>query len=148
MNLHESTHPGWGDEADYFCQRDQEDGRTELKVPEVVQSQREKNATWSASTPVAEPMETHDTLHRKSQMPQVTSQPGSSQMRLGLQKPLIYEGIQSFPPTPPLDSSVIQISMHVEPVSYNPCTQSSKLITIQQSGSDEDMVTAPESPEK
>jgi hypothetical protein len=37
MRLDELTKPGWGDTANYFCERDMKDGTAELKVLVVVQ---------------------------------------------------------------------------------------------------------------
>jgi hypothetical protein len=36
MRLDELTKPGWGDAANYFCERDMKDGTAELKVLVVV----------------------------------------------------------------------------------------------------------------
>jgi len=130
IKLDEVMQIGWVDATDYSCERDKRHGTTELKVPAVVQAQREVDATWSAPTTFGEPMETIESVFGKSQMLQVTSRPGSSQMRLGLQKPQTHEGIQSLPPAPAPDWSTIQISKHDEPASYNPCTQHPKPIII------------------
>ena len=129
IELDKLKQPGWGDAVDYFHERDKKYRTSELKVPAGVQSQTEEDATCSAPTTFGEPMETLDSVPRRSQMPQVTSQPGSSQMRLGLRKPETHKGIPSLPPSPAPDSSMIQISKQVEPVSYNPCTQRPRLIT-------------------
>jgi len=128
--LHGLGQAGWGDAAHFFCDREKKYGTTEFKVLAVVRSQREDNATSSAPTTFGEPMETLDSVPGKLQMPQVTSQLGSSQMRLGLWKPWTHDGISSWPPAPEPESSMIQIWTHVDPVSYNPCTWLPKLITI------------------
>jgi len=39
MMLHELSQPGWEDAADYFRERDQKYGTTEMRVPAVVQPQ-------------------------------------------------------------------------------------------------------------
>jgi hypothetical protein len=36
MRLDELTQPGWGDAANYFCERDMKYGTAELKVPAIV----------------------------------------------------------------------------------------------------------------
>jgi len=81
MKLEELTQPGWGDAADYFYERDKMYGTTELKVPAVVQPQRADDAALSVPTTSSEPLETLDRVHRKLQMPQVSSRPVSSHRR-------------------------------------------------------------------
>ena len=146
IKLDESTQSGWEDLGDYFCERDKNYGTTELKVPAVVEWQREEDATCFASMTFGEPMETIVSVPRKWQKLQVTSRPGSSQLWLGLRKHQTHKGIPFFLPSPAPDSSMIQILKHVEPVIYNTCTQPSKLITIQISDCEEDMVMASSSP--
>jgi len=129
MKLDQLMQPGCGDAADYFRERHKKYETTELKFTAVVQSQREEDATCSVPMTFREPMETLDSIPGKSQMPQVTSRPVSSQMRLGLQTPQTHKGIPSLPPAPVPDSFMIQISKHVEYVRYNSCTQPPKHIT-------------------
>jgi len=50
-NFDESTHPGWGDPANYFCERDKRYGMTELKVLAVVQPQTADDA--ASSVPIS-----------------------------------------------------------------------------------------------
>jgi len=83
MKLDELTQPGWGDAAEYFHEQDKNHGTTELMVPAVIQPQMENHSTWSGLTTFGELMETLDTIFGISQIPQVTSRPGSSHMRLG-----------------------------------------------------------------
>jgi len=130
MTLDESTQPGWGDVADYFCKRDKKYGRTEWKVLAVIQPQTADDAASSAPTTLGELMEALDSVPEKLQMPKVTSWPGSSHMRLGSRKAQTDERIPSLPPAPMPDSSPIQKWKHVEPVSFNPCILRHKLITI------------------
>ena len=40
MKLDELPQPGWGNAADYFCERDLKYGMNELKVPAVVEPKR------------------------------------------------------------------------------------------------------------
>jgi len=87
MKLDQSMHPHWGDAANYFSERDMEYGTMELKVPAVVQPQTPDDAASSLPTTFCEPMETLDSVPWNLQIPQVTSRPGSSRMRLGLQEP-------------------------------------------------------------
>ena len=80
-------------------------------------------------------------------MPQGTSQPGSGPMRLGSGKPQPTKGIGCLPPDTEPDSSPIQNAMPVQPVSYSLCMLPRQLLTILESHLDEEMVTAPASPE-
>jgi len=130
MKLEELTQPGWGDAADYFRERDKKYGTTELNVPAVVQPQTADDAASSVPMTFSEPLETLDSVPRKLQMPQVTSWPGSSHMRLGSQKSQTHECTPSLPPAPMPNQSHIQQSKHVEPVCFNPCILCPKLISI------------------
>ena len=88
------------------------------------------DAAVSVPMTFSEPLETLDSIPRKSQMLKVTARPGSSHMRLGSQKPQTHEQVQCLPPDPMPDQSHIQQSTHVEPVSFNLCISHPKLITI------------------
>jgi len=112
-----------------------------------LQPQTAHDAASSAQTTFVEPIETIDSVPGKWQMPQVTSRPGSSYIRLGLGKPQRLKPIPYLQPSPMPDSSPIQESMYVEPVSFHPFISRPKLITIKNADSDEDMVTTPASPE-
>jgi len=87
MRLDELTQPGWGDAANYFCERDMRYGTAELKVPAVVKPQIDTTTAIPSPVTVGEHMQTPEIIHRQSEMPAVTSRPGSSQMRLGSEKP-------------------------------------------------------------
>jgi len=65
MKLEELTQPGWGDAADYFCERDKKYGTTELKVPALVQPQMADDAASSVPTTFSEPRDTLDSVLRK-----------------------------------------------------------------------------------
>jgi len=130
MKLDELTQPGWGDAADNFRERDKKYGMTELKVLAVVQLQTADDAASSVPMTFSEPLETLDSVPGKLQMPQVTSRPGSSHMRLDSKKPQTHERIPSLPPAPMPDWSQIQQSKCVAPVSFNPCVSCPKLNTI------------------
>jgi len=93
-------------------------------------------------------MENLDRVPRKFQMLQVTSEPGSSHMRLGLWKLQPHIRIPSLPPAPMTNWSPMQQSTHDESVSFNRCILRPKLISIYKLDSHEDMVTAPASPEQ
>ena len=77
MKLDELTQPGCGDVADYFDERDNKYGMTDLKVLAVVQPPTEDDAASSGLMTLSEPLETLDSVPGKLQMPQVTSWAGS-----------------------------------------------------------------------
>jgi len=87
MRLEELTQPGWEDAADYRIERDMTSGKTELKVPAIVKTQTDTTAATPSQTTFGELMEILDIVLRQSQIAQVTSRQGSSDMRLHWEKP-------------------------------------------------------------
>jgi len=79
--------PGWWDADNYFRQRDMKYGTAELKVLAVVKPQIDMTAATPSLTTFGEFMQTLDIIRRQWHMQAVTSRPGSSQMRLGSEKP-------------------------------------------------------------
>jgi len=148
MKLDESTQPGWGDAADYFRERDMKYGTSELKVPAIMKSQTDYVAAPPSPTTFGELLETLDIVPGISPMPQCTSRPGSSHMRVGSGKPKSPARISSFPPGAESNSSLMTYAMPVQPVSAYHCILPPELITILKSDSDEEMVTAPASAEE
>jgi len=148
MKLDQSVQPCRGDAAEYICERDMTYWMTKLKVPPVVQPQMDDDETFAVPMTVGERMEILHCVAWKSQMPQVTSPPGSCDMKLELWTRQTHERILSVPPAAAPDSTMIPISKHVETVSFNPCIWHPMRITIRKSDSDEDMVTAPASIEE
>ena len=82
MRLDELTQPGWGDAANYFHEIIMKYGSAELKVPAVVKPQIHTTSATPSPTTFGKRMQTLDIVHEQSQMPAVTSQPGSTQFRL------------------------------------------------------------------
>ena len=121
MKLDELTKPGWGDAADYFRERDQRYGTTELKVPAVVKSHSDKDAANPAPSTFGELMESLDIIPGISQMPHGTSRPGSSHLRLGSGRPQSNKRIVSLPPDVEPDSSLSKKTKPIEPVSLYSC---------------------------
>ena len=121
MRLDELTQPGWGDAANYFRERDMRYGTAELKVPAVVKPQIETTAATPSPITVGEHMQTPEIVRGQSEMPAVTSRPGSSQMRLGSEKPQSHKFISVHSPGMATDSMPIQDANPVEPVSFYPC---------------------------
>ena len=84
--LDQQTQPDRGDAAYYLRQRDMKYWMAELKVPAVVKPQTDTTAATPSLTTFGELMQMLDIVCGQSQKPQVTSRPGSSQLRLGLEK--------------------------------------------------------------
>jgi len=121
MRLDEMTQPGWGDAANYFREKDMWYGTEELKVLAVVEPQIETNAATPSPITVGEHMQTPEIVRGQSEMPAVTSRPGSSQMRRGSEKPQSHKFISVLSPGMATDSMPIQDANPVEPVSFYPC---------------------------
>jgi len=62
MKLDELTQPGWGDTADYCCERDNKYGITKLKVPAAVKLQTTKVTAAFSPTTFGELMESPDVV--------------------------------------------------------------------------------------
>jgi len=114
--------PGRGDDAaDYFCERDMQYGRDELKDLAVGKPQTEKVAAADPPTTFGDFMETHSNVPGRSQVLQLTSRPGCSQMRLGSRKPQSHKRKASLLPQAVNVLSLIKKLKPVEPVSIDPC---------------------------
>jgi len=66
-------------------------------------------------------MQILDIVSGESQMPQVTSRQGTSQMRLGLEKPQADNHMVSLMPEAVPDSSQREITTPVQPVRFDHC---------------------------
>jgi len=147
MRLDELTQPGWGDAANYCRERDMRYGTAELMVPAVVKPQIDSTAATPSPITVGEHILTLVIVRGQSEMPAVTSRPGSSQMRLRSEKPQWHKFIPVLSPGMATNSITIQDANPVEPVSFYTCMKHPTLITIWKSDTKEDMVTAPTSPQ-
>jgi len=94
----------------------------------VVELPTDDLAAAPAPTTSGEHMVSLERVSRISQVPQGTSQPGSSHMRLGSGKPLSRNGMACLLPGVEPNSSPIQRVKHVEPVSFYPCILPPQLI--------------------
>jgi hypothetical protein len=121
LRLDELTQPGRGDAADYFCERDMKYRTTELKVLAVGKPQADSTGATPSPTTFGELMQALDIIPGQSQMPRVTSPQGTSQMRLGSEKPQADNPIALPMPAAVPDSSPIEIPKPVQPVSFYPC---------------------------
>jgi len=147
MRLDEVTQPGWGDATNYFRERDMRYGTAELMVPAVVNPQTDSTTARPSPITVWEHMQTSAIVRGRSEMPAVTSRPGSSQIRLGSEKPQSHKFTLVLSPSMVIDSILIVDVNSVEPVSIYPCMKDPNLITILKLDTDEDMVIAPSSPD-
>jgi len=121
MKLDELTQPGWGEAANSSRERDMKYENTELTVPAVVTHQIDTTAATPSPTTFGEHMQTLDMVRGQSPMTAVTSQPGSSQMRPGSEKPQSHQFIMVFSADAATDSMPIQDAKPLEPVSFYRC---------------------------
>jgi hypothetical protein len=115
------TQSGWGDAADYFCERDKRYRTTEMKVPAVVKSHMDEDVVYPKPSTFGELMESLDITPRISQMPHGSSRPSSNHLRLGTGRLQLNKCIASRPPEMEPDLWPMKITKHIEPVSLYPC---------------------------
>ena len=115
-----------GDAADHFCERDEKYGTCELDLLAVVKPQRDDDAAATAPTTFGELIVYLDLVPGISQMPQVTSRPGTSHIMIGSGKPQSATGIAGLAPATEPDSSPLHNPKPVESVSFNPCIKPSQ----------------------
>jgi len=121
MRFDELTQPGWEDAADYFRERDMKYGTAELKVPAVFKPHRDTTAAAPSPTTFGEHMQPPDIVHRQELMQAVTCRPGSSQMRLGSEKPQSHKFMPVLLPDAEPEVAPIQDAKPVELISFYPC---------------------------
>jgi len=120
MRLDELMQPGWGEVGDKLRERDMKHGTTELKILAVLKPQTDMTAATPSPITFGELMQVLDVVPEQSQRPQVTSRQGSSQLRLGSEKPQADNHIESLTPDAVPDSSQREIGKSVRPVSIYP----------------------------
>jgi len=120
MRLDQSIQPGWGDAANYLRETDMKYETTEMKVLVVVKPQIDMTAATPPPTTFGQPMQTLDIVCRQSQIPAVTSRPGSSQTRLGCEWPQLHKFLQVVSANGAPDSTLLQDAKPVQPVSVHP----------------------------
>jgi len=96
-------------------------GTAQLKGPAIVKPQIDTNTATPSPMTVGEHMQTAEIVRGQSEMPAVTSRPGSSQMRLGSEKPQSHKFMPVLLPGMGTDWMPIQDANPVEPVSFYPC---------------------------
>jgi len=90
-------------------------------VPAVVQPQTDDDAAAPAPTTYRELMECLEIVSGMSQMPQGTSRPGSSHIRLCSMKPQSDTSISGYEPADERDTSPLLKAKPDQPVSFYPC---------------------------
>jgi len=96
-------------------------GTSALRVPAVVQQQTDDDAATPVPTTIGELLECLKIVPGISQMPQGTSRPGSSHIRLCSVKPQSNTSISGLEPAAEHDMSSLLKAKPVEPVSFYPC---------------------------
>jgi len=117
MKLDELTQLGWEETADYFCESDKKYSTSELRVPAVGQPQTDVYNMAPTLTTFGERMERLDIVPGISQIPQGTSQPDSSRIRLGLVKLQSKRSISGHEPAAEYNLSVLLKAKLAEPIS-------------------------------
>ena len=105
IKLDELTQSGWEDAADFIREKDTKTNISELSVPALVQPQTDDAAVAPSPTTFAEFMECLNIIHALSQMPQCTSRPGRSHIRLGSANPQSNTSITGLQPAVQPNSS-------------------------------------------
>jgi len=121
MTLDQLTQLGWEDAADIFHEKDMQYGTSELRVLAVVQPQTDDDAAAPAPTTFGELMVCLWIVPWISQLRQRTSQPGSSDIRLGSVKPQSDTTLSGLEPAAEPDTSSLLKAKPVEPVSFYDC---------------------------
>jgi len=121
IKLDELTHLGCEDAAKYFCVRNERYGTSKLRVLAIVQPQTDDDAAAHAVTTFGELIKSLEIVPGISQMPQGTSRPGSTRIRLGSVMPQLNTSICGFEPTTEHDTSPLLKAKPVEPVSLYHC---------------------------
>jgi len=98
LRLEKLMQLGWGNMADHFSERDIKYGTAELMVLAGVKPQTVMTAATPSPTTFGELMQTVEIVAGQLQMPQGSTQPGSSQMRLSSKKPVLYQYVASLLP--------------------------------------------------
>jgi hypothetical protein len=100
------------------------------KVPPVVTRQIDTTAPSASPTTAGEPRRTLDIFWGQLVMVGVTSRPGSSQMKLGSEKPQAIKFIRILSRQAETESTQIQDANPVEPVNLYPCLNLQFLVSI------------------
>jgi hypothetical protein len=120
MELDKLTQPGWDDAADYFHERDETYGTSELIVLALVQQQIVNDTLPLAPTIFGDRRECLEILSGIAPMPQGKSPPGSRHRRLGSMKLQSNRSISGLETAAELDMSHLLKATRDEPGSFFP----------------------------
>jgi hypothetical protein len=130
MRFDKCTHLGWGDVANCFRQRDMKYRTFKLTVLAVIKPKIDTTVATPLPTTFGKRVLSIEIVQVQMQMPAVTSRPGSTKMRQDLEKPQLHK----FSPVRWVDAVTNSMPIHdskpVEPISWYPCINHPKLITI------------------
>jgi hypothetical protein len=121
MKLDESTQLRSEDAADYFCKQDKKYGTAEFIIPAMLQPQSDEDTSAPPPTTFGQLMQCDDIVTGISQIPQGTTRPGCSHVRLGLVTPESNTSVFALEPTAETDTSPLLKVMLVEPVCFYRC---------------------------
>jgi len=107
IRLDELTQPAWGGAVTYCQEKYLNYGTAELKVPADINYQIDPIAATPSPTTLGEYMPPLEIVSGQSQMPAVTSRPGSINMTLGSEKPQSHQFILLFSPVTEPNSILI-----------------------------------------
>jgi hypothetical protein len=121
MKLDKLSQLQWEDAANYFRERDEMYGTSELRDTTVVQPPSNDDASPPPPTTFRELMGSLDSVPGVSQRLQGTSRPGGSRIGQGLVKPQSKLSIPSVEPAAEPDFSTLLNAKPVEPIPFDPC---------------------------
>jgi hypothetical protein len=121
MELNELADLGSRDAADYIRQRDNKNARTEWNVPAVLKLHTDSDVAHHFTTAVVKLRECFDIISGTAEMPQGTSSPRISHLRLGSPRPQSKKRILCPRPTMHHDLSPIIHAKPIGPVILYPC---------------------------
>jgi hypothetical protein len=107
-----------GDGADSIRERDINYATAESMVLALVNPPTDTTAATPLPTTIGEHMLTLDIVPRQSQMPQLTSRPGSCQMTLCSEQPQIQTDMASLLPDAVANSWTIQDANHLDHLNF------------------------------
>jgi len=130
MKFDKLTQPRWDDAANYLRGRDKKYATSGMRVPAVIPLQTDDVTVAPALTTSRELLECLDIVPRILRMPQGTSRPRSTHIRLGSVTPQSDTCTPNLAPTAEPDSPPWRKVKPIERLSFYPCILPLQLITI------------------
>jgi hypothetical protein len=121
MKLDKLTQPGWENAAEYFREQDTKYGTCQLSVRAIIQPHTTEDTLAPPPPTFRELLQRLDIVPGISQMPQRTSRPEISHIRLDTVKPQSKSSIACGEPAAEPDLSMLLKAKPVEPVSFCTC---------------------------